>query len=373
MIRIIRHSICLFSSRLSSRFLVLLLIACIPAAELVAQQPTYQPPALSDSDSWSMVLLPDPQTYNKFARNQPVFELMTAWVADNIASLNIKLVLCTGDLVEQNEMLNPDGVNGDQPSKSQWEAVAHAFGRLDGKVPYVSATGNHDYGYKSIEHRRSNFDHYFPVDKNLLTQPMIREVGLSIEDKPTLANAAFELILPDDRKFLVLNLEFAPRDTTLAWANKVVSLEKYKDHKVILLTHSYMNSRNEHIVKEGYPITDANYGAAIFEKLVRPSRNIEMVFAGHIGAPDNPKGHIAFRTDKNAAGKKVQQMVFNAQALGGGWHGNGGDGWLRILEFLPDGKTVHVKTFSPLFAFSPATRQLAWRTAPHDQFSFTLD
>lgn len=370
---ILHHSAYSFRSRIFSCLLFLLMIVCIPASRLEAQPPTYRPPALSDPGSWSMVLLPDPQTYNKFARNQPVFELMTAWVADNIEALNIKLVLCTGDLVEQNEMLNPDGVNGDQPSKLQWEAVARAFGRLDGKVPYINATGNHDYGYQSIEHRRSNFDHYFPVDKNPLTARMVREVGLSIEEKPTLANAAFELVVPGKQKFLILNLEFAPRDTVIAWANKVVSLEKYRNHKVIVLTHSYMNSRNEHIVKEGYPITDANYGAAIFEKLVQPSRNIEMVFGGHIGAPDNPKGHIAFRTDKNAAGKKVQQMVFNAQALGGGWHGNGGDGWLRILEFLPDGKTVHVKTFSPLFAFSPTTRPFAWRTESYDQFSFKLD
>ncbi|GHT77103.1 hypothetical protein AGMMS50262_17270 [Bacteroidia bacterium] len=66
-------------------------------------------------------------------------------------------------------------------------------------------------------------------------------------------------------------------------------------------------------------------------------------------------------------------MVFNAQALGGGWSGNGGDGWLRILEFLPDGKTVKVKTFSPLFAASPTTQQFAWRTKPYDEFTFTLE
>ena len=27
-------------------------------------------------------------------------------------------------------------------------------------------------------------------------------------------------------------------------------------------------------------------------------------------------------------------MMFNAQTEGGGWHGNGGDGWLRIMEFM---------------------------------------
>jgi len=98
-----------------------------------------------------------------------------------------------------------------------------------------------------------------------------------------------------------------------------------------------------------------------------------MVFVGHIGRPNDPKSYVAFRTDKNAAGKKVQQLVFNVQALGGGWMGNGGDGWLRLLEFMPDNKTVKVKTFSPLFAISPTTRQYAWRRAAYDEFSFELD
>ena len=134
-----------------------------------------------------------------------------------------------------------------------------------------------------------------------------------------------------------------------------------------------MDSNNNHIVHENYKIPDPNYGEAVWQKLVQPSKNIQMVFAGHIGIPDDPKGHIAFRVDENAREKKESQMVFNAQALGGGWHGNGGDGWLRILEFLPDGKTVKVKTFSSLFAISPTTQKYAWRTEPHDEFTFELD
>jgi len=337
------------------------------------QSQKYTAPALESSDSWSIILLPDPQTYSKFGRNQPVFELMTSWISENINPLNIKMVLCTGDLVEQNEYINPDGVSGNQPSKSQWESVARAFGRLDGRVPYVTALGNHDYGYKSIENRTSNFNKHFPVDKNFKNQEILREVGMNAQNIPTLENAAFEFTSSQGRKILVLSLEFAPRDTTVNWAKKVVNQEKYKDHTVIVLTHSYMNSQNEHIVKEKYPIENGNYGKALFEKLIEPSKNIQMVFAGHIGAPNEPKKHIAFRTDTNATGKKVQQMVFNAQALGGGWMGNGGDGWLRILEFLPDGKTIKVKTFSPLFAISPTTQQFAWRTEPWDEFSFEID
>ncbi|MDR2763746.1 MAG: metallophosphoesterase [Tannerella sp.] len=334
---------------------------------------TYVAPVLSDAGSWSMILLPDPQTYVKFDYNQPLFELMTAWIAHNIEPLNIGLVLCTGDLVEQNEYLNPDGIHANQPGKSQWEAEARSFGRLDGKVPYILATGNHDYGFQSAENRKTHFDTYFPVDKNWQNQRLLRETGTNSDGMPTLANATFEYTSPHGKKFLLLVLEFAPRDQTLEWAKKTIAQEKYADHTVILLTHSYLNAQNGHIEKEGYQLEGPNYGAAIWQKLVQPSKNIQMVFAGHIGAPDDAKAHIAFRTDLNAAGKKVCQMVFNAQALGGGWHGNGGDGWLRILEFLPDGKTIKVKTFSPLFAASPTTRQFAWRTEPHDEFIFVLD
>ncbi|MDR1223956.1 MAG: serine/threonine protein phosphatase, partial [Tannerella sp.] len=86
------------------------------------QKEAYRPPQLSDPGSWTMVMIPDPQTYMKFDHNQPLFELMTAWIASNIEPLNIRLVLCTGDLVEQNEYPNPDGISGNQPGKAQWEA-----------------------------------------------------------------------------------------------------------------------------------------------------------------------------------------------------------------------------------------------------------
>ncbi len=356
----------------TARLLVLALLLLLQTASF-GQQAAYTPPALSDKQSWSMIMLPDPQTYQKFGRNQPIFDLMTAWIEENIPALNIKLVICTGDLVEQNEMINPNGINGDQPSKRQWESVSRSFNKLDSKVPYLLAAGNHDYGYSNISVRRSNYNQYFPVDKNPLTQKMVREVTLNAEGIPTLENASYEFVSPTGRQFLFFTLEFAPRDTVLAWAKKVSSDEKYKNHTLVVLTHSYLNSKNERIVKENYPVEDGNYGEAIWQKLVQPSSNFQLVLSGHIGVPDDARGHVGFRADKNTAGKKVSQMVFNAQAMGGGWHGNGGDGWLRILEFLPDGRTVKVKTFSPFFAISPSTQHLAWRTESYDQFDFSLD
>ena len=51
------------------------------------QIPVY--PTLEDENSFSMILVPDPQSYTKFAANQPLFDLQTAWIEQNIDRLNI--------------------------------------------------------------------------------------------------------------------------------------------------------------------------------------------------------------------------------------------------------------------------------------------
>ena len=331
-------------------------------------------PKLETPGSFSMILLPDPQSYTKFDANQPLFELMTAWCVNNADSLRIRAVLCTGDLVEQNENRIPDGVNGNQTSEEQWQAASRAFARLDNRLPYVVCTGNHDYGYYRAENRLSRFPHYFPSERNPLWRNSLVATGLNHEGIPTLENAAYEFKTDTWGKLLVISLEFDPRDEAIEWAKTLIAKPEYRDHTVILLTHSYLKADGTHIEDEsGYLIRPANYGRDIFEKLVAPSTNIRLVLCGHECNISDYEGNVGFRTDHNAAGKSVAQMMFNAQTADNQWHGNGGDGWLRILEFQPDGKTIRVRTFSPLFAVSALTCDHAWRTAPYDQFDITLE
>ena len=40
---------------------------------------------------------------------------------------------------------------------------------------------------------------------------------------------------------------------------------------------------------------------------------------------------------------------------------------------MPDGQTIQVKTFSPLFALSPLTSDKAWRTESYDQCDITIN
>lgn len=354
------------------KFVVLILLLSVKPLSLLAQHRADQQ-HLTDPHSFSMILLGDPQGYAKYDINQPLFELCTAWIADNIQNLNVKAVLCTGDLVEQNEniVLNRDMLN--QTSSEMWKSCSRAFERLDNKVPYIISAGNHDYGYQRAENGMTHFPEYFPFERNTTWRNICVSTFPNRNGIVSLENAAFEFDDKNWGKLLVITSEFAPRDEVLNWAKELISKPKYKDHKVIFMTHSFLRERTaERIKEENYTITPNNWGEDIWTKLIEPATNIFLVICGHTGNPENFENSVAYRVDKNAIGKDVHQMMFNVQVLGGGWEGNGGDGWLRILEFLPDGKTIKVKTYSPLFGISPSTRHLAHRTAPFDQFDIEM-
>ena len=136
---------------------------------LVLAQGNYEKPRLEQKDSWSLIMVPDIQNYVKWGRNQPLLDLITAWIEDNIDTLNVKMVVCVGDLVHNNEKINRD-YDGDQTTQRQWEAVSKAFARLDHKVPYIAATGNHDYSVDRQGKRSSRYSEFFSIDRNYLNQ-----------------------------------------------------------------------------------------------------------------------------------------------------------------------------------------------------------
>ena len=73
---------------------LLLILAFCSSTSLIAQdvKDAYVAPALQQDGGWTMVVIPDPQAYTRYGRNQGVFELMTAWIAENKETLNIDWV-----------------------------------------------------------------------------------------------------------------------------------------------------------------------------------------------------------------------------------------------------------------------------------------
>lgn len=370
----------------------LLLLLCVHAIAgwALAQDTKGEPqipvyPVLEEEGSFSMIMVPDPQSYVKFAANQPLFELQTAWIAQNIKRLNIKAALFTGDMVEQNNKLIsaplPNEYNGDQTSRQQWEAISRGLDRLDNRLPYIACQGNHDLGYIAAEYRYSMMPDYIYPERNTAFEKTLVSTGPNYEGIHTMENSAFEFHDKAWGDLLVISFEFAPRDEALDWARQLIESERFVNHKVIILTHSFLATNGERIVEEGYKLTPRNWAQAVWDKLIYPSKNIKMVLCGHTGNPPkikdgekvNYQPTTCYRVDKAADGHEVVQMMFNSQNGDGSWNGNGGDCWLRILEFRPDGKTIGVRTFSPLFAQSRLTKHLAWRTDAYDQYLLTIE
>ena len=356
-------------------FLIFFIIyITVPAGFVAFGQHRADRVQLKDHDSFSMVLLGDPQSYMKYDINQPIFDLCTAWIKDNIGQLNMKAVLCTGDLVEQNENITMNRKMLNQTSRQMWECVSRCFERLDDRIPYIISCGNHDYGYRSSENGRTKFPEYFPFERNSTWETCLVADFPNRNGDVSLENSAYEF---EDRawgKLLVVTTEFAPRDEVLNWAYDLISSKKYSGHKVIFMTHSFLRERTaKRTDNERYKIVPRNWGQAVWDKLIRKSSNIVLVISGHTGKPGDFENSVAYRVDKNDHGMNVHQMMFNVQILGGGWEGNGGDGWLRLLEFMPDGKTIKVRTYSPLFGISPSTKHLAYRTGACDQFDMVVD
>ena len=99
---------------------------------------------------------------------------------------------------------------------------------------------------------------------------------------------------------------------------------------MIYLNHTYLHEKTaKYTDKEGYWVTkqEGNHsGQMLWDNLVSQVPNIRMVICGHTGRPSDKKDvqednelSVAYRVDKNVAGKPVHQMMFNVQTLGGGW------------------------------------------------------
>ena len=344
-------------------------------------------PALENPQSWTMVVVPDIQTYIKQIENQGILDMMLAWIVRYRDEMKIQQVLFTGDLVYSNSSGAVNRMPGvrffrsgrlrDHIAKEQWKACSRLLERLDGEVPYVLCTGNHDFGNYSAENRNTHFNEFFPTDRNPLTRRQLIACAPDANGEMSLLNSAYEFTAPhpDNRKFLVIALQFAPTDADLKWAKEIADDPRFANHIGIVLTHSYIRASGQRIEQEKYALSKAggNPGEGIFQKLVYPAKNIRMVVCGHVCSPDKWESCVGFSMDKNSSGKSVAQLVFNTQAIGGGFSGNGGDGWLRLLEFMPDGKTIKAKTFSPFFASSTSTGHLAWKTDERNEFTFVLE
>ena len=313
---------------------------------------------------YSIVVLPDTQYYA--AAFPDIFLKQTSWIVENRVQQQIAFVLHTGDIVD-----------ADVPE--QWDTASRSLHQLDGVVPYVIAAGNHD--YQIFADRVGMTSVYFPP-AGFAAYPWFGDTFETghIEN-------SFSLIPVGSTRWLVISLEFGPRDEALAWAGAV--LQAFHDTPAIIITHAYLyrdSTRydqhgptgqyyNPHTyVMMGQQHTTVNDGQEMWQKLVLPNRNVKMVFSGHdVNFGDLPPGTTGRLTSARPDGSVVHQVLANYQTCTGapcdkspqGSTVNGGNGYLRIVRFSRATSTISITTYSPVLD--------AWLTDPSNQFTLPMN
>jgi predicted phosphodiesterase len=320
----------------------------VNAAGAATPGQVFADPSAVEPGSFTIAILGDTQNYSQYYPE--IYAQQTQWLVDNKASRNIQFALHVGDVVNFDDT-------------TQWNNAAAAMSTLNGQLNYAIVPGNHDYADNRNVSQFNQANRFGP--------------GSAYAGQSTLAGYypgepnsrmnTFHTFEANGEKILVMALEFGPRDEVIDWAESVV--DAHPDYRAILLTHAYMYDggtwfdasvdpndpqgrtfdeiRDDEVDRiesvfnpKSYGwATGANDGRDLWEKLVRERENFSLVITGH---QFDERDGIPFQFNVGDNGNAVYQMLIDQQnrALGG-------EGWIRLLEFSPDGTTVTVKSYSP--------------------------
>lgn len=303
-------------------------------------------------NAYTVAVLPDTQDYTdtSVTNGAPeTFYRMTEWLVANKETLNIQFVGHVGD-VTQNNLAH------------EWAVAEKAMRTLDGKLPYSLLPGNHDQanGGTAANHSSVFLDRLFSPEKQAQTNPGTFK-GVYDQETTSSRNNYHTFTAPEGTKWLILSMEFGPRDDVIRWASEVI--EQNLDHRVMILSHSLTNFASRHdpaglsFYDEGsardYGMRSdpqgANDGEAVYRMLSAKYPNISFTFSGHIFG-DGAETNISY----SQHGNPVHEMLVNYQngisreitgngneALGN----RGGNGAIRLVTIDPDNDTIYTSTY----------------------------
>jgi 3',5'-cyclic AMP phosphodiesterase CpdA len=263
-----------------------------------------------------------PDTQGEINYQPEMFTSQMEWLASHRDSLRIPIVLHVGDVVDFN---NP----------VQYQRASDGFSILDkARVPYAITLGNHDTNAvgensgsaapgNTNENLRttSRFNSYFPTSRFILQKDRFEK---NKSDNATYTFKAGGL------NWLVITLEFCPRQGAVNWANQV--LNNYPNHNAIILTHFFLTASGE------ISPNNAGYGdltlQSVYDQLIKKHPNVLLVLSGH-------NDNTAWRDDIGEKGNHIYQILQDYQFE------NYGNGLIRLLEIDPEAGTISARMYSP--------------------------
>ena len=247
---------------------------------------------------FTIVAWPDTQHYSEAF--PAIFTSQTQWIVDNKSARNIVFVTHEGDIVEHNSVA------------TEWVRANTSMSLLDGVVPYGMGPGNHD-------QPTTLYNQYFPYTR-YQNEPWYGGHFQSLNDNN------YQLFSGGGMDFVIVHMEFCPPAAAVTWADSV--FKTYPNRIGIMTTHGYINASAQRTVSG---CANTQY---LWDGLAVPNPNLHFMLSGHV--------HDESRRVDTANGHPVFQMLADFQD-----RASGGEGWLRILRFVPAEGKVYVQTYSP--------------------------
>ena len=296
----------------------------------------------SAASPWTVVAIPDTQKYAESSSLISRARAQTDWIRANKSAENIVFVTHEGDIVEHGS------------NTTEWQRMDAVMDKLDGVVPYGTTVGNHDYANTSDRSSgTANYSKYFGKSRY---SGKSWYLGTGPNDR-----AHYQRFSAGGYTFLNLNLEWgvpgtaSNSGTVMGWADDVLS--KYANTPTIVTTHSYLWDKSG---VEGHAgqRSGANSGLDVYRNLIRHHPQVFMVLGGHFHYTDGQWK----QTSTNSAGTAIYEMLADYQH-----YANGGDGWMRLIKFVPGGGSGSLDRVS-VRTYSPSRGQ--YKTDGRSQFSF---
>jgi hypothetical protein len=254
------------------------------------------------AEDFTIVVLPDTQ---KYSANYPqVFSSQTQWIVNNRTNSKIAYVAHEGDIVNN------------ASSTTEWSRAVAAMSKLENPVttglsdgiPYGVLRGNLD--------TSSNYNTFFGISR-------FAGRGYYGGHYSSTNNNNFVLFSAAGMKFIVINLQYSPTMTILDWADRL--LKTYPERRGIVVSH--------YILK-----VDNSWGLQNIYTSLKDNPNLFLMLCGHMHSSSDSE---ARRIETGDNGNKIYILEADYQD-----RANGGNGWLRILQFSPKNDRISVKTYS---------------------------
>ncbi|MBR4397013.1 MAG: metallophosphoesterase, partial [Methanobrevibacter sp.] len=307
-----------------------------------------------DENKFSIVIIPDSQSYLDFRSQKAVFYPINQY----------EIYYRQMEFIKNNSVKNGgdfsfaihvgDHVDHRSWNMKEWRRAAEALDIINNEIPFLTVIGNHDY------------DRWAKGGSPTGTKLYNKYFGPETEfykDKDwfggSTSNGAnmYAYFTACNKKFLVIGLELDPTQKDIDWATEVIN--NNKGLPTIVVTHSYLRGSKEADNKTQNKLATAyadlkehKFSAKeVWDSFITVNDQIFLIICGHVSKE-------GLRIDTNDSGNKTFAIMADYQDENQYLDYIGikkknvhycGDGWLKTLNFDFNENKIYVKTWSTEF------------------------